>query len=67
MAAKTYIIKAADDDASKLLFDITALELRANRMMLLPCARALNNAKNAAGWQLAGNIEEADKASTYRN
>lgn len=66
MPAKTYIIKAADDDPVQLMRDIDALEQRANRMHLFPCARALNNAKNAAGWQLAGNISEADAASTRR-
>lgn len=63
---KTYMIKAASDDPQTLLRDLTALEIRANAMGLFPASRALNNAKNAIGWQIAGNIEEADKASTYR-
>lgn len=63
---KTYVLKAATDDPQSLLRDMTALEMRANSLGLFPAARALNNAKNAIGWQIAGNIEEADKASTYR-
>lgn len=66
MTAKTYEVKVAGDDPGQLLLDIDALEQRANRMHLFPCARALNSAKNAAGWQLAGNIAEADVASTRR-
>lgn len=66
MTAKTYIFEAAKDREDALLLDIDALERRANAMGLYPCARALNNAKNAAGWQLAGNISEADAASTRR-
>lgn len=67
MDSKTYLIKTGDDEPGQLLLDITALEMRANKMGLFPCARALNNAKNAAGWQMAGNIEQADAASTHRN
>lgn len=66
MTAKTYVLKAATDDPQTLLQDLTALEMRANRLGLFPAARALNNAKNAIGWQMAGNIEKADEAATYR-
>lgn len=66
MPVKTYVITAATDDPQLLLRDLTALEMRANKLGLFPAARALNNAKNAIGWQLAGNIAEADKASTHR-
>lgn len=66
MAVKTYIVEAAGDDPQTLLRDIEAIEMRANRLGLFPAARALNNAKNAVGWQLAGNIAEADAASTHR-
>lgn len=66
MPAKTYVLKAAKDDPQTLLQDLTVLEMRANAMGLFPAARALNNAKNAIGWQIAGNIAEADKASTHR-
>lgn len=67
MAGKTYIVAVPGDSSDQLLWDINAIELRANKMHLFPCARALNNAKNAAGWQLAGNIEMADSASTHRD
>ena len=63
---KTYIISANTDDPQMLLRDLTALEMRANAMGLFPAARALNNAKNAIGWQTAGNIAEADAAATRR-
>lgn len=63
---KTYLLKAAADDPQTLLRDLLALEMRANALGLFPAARALNNAKNAIGWQISGNIEEADKASTHR-
>lgn len=66
MAAKTYVLKTGTDDPQLLLRDLTALEMRANALGLFPAARALNNAKNAIGWQIAGNIAEADKASTHR-
>jgi hypothetical protein len=67
MPVKTYLLKAAADDPQTLLHDLTAIEMRANALGLFPAARALNNAKNAIGWQLAGNIEQADKASTHRD
>lgn len=64
---KTYVVKAAGDDPGQLLLDINALEMRANAMHLFPCARALNNAKNAAGWQMAGNIDRAAEAVTHKD
>lgn len=64
---KTYVTTAGHtDDPQMLLRDILALEMRANALGLFPAARALNNAKNAVGWQLAGDISQADAASTYR-
>lgn len=63
---KTYLLKATDDP-QLLLRDLTALEMRANALGLFPAARALNNAKNAIGWQIAGNIEKADEAATHRD
>lgn len=63
---KTYVLKSATDDPQLLLRDLTALEMRANTLGLFPAARALNNAKNAIGWQLAGEIAKADEAATYR-
>lgn len=64
---KTYVVKAAGDTPDQLLLDIDAIEQRANRMHLFPCARALNNAKNAAGWQLAGNLDRAAEAVTHKD
>jgi len=67
MPAKTYVLKAATDDPQLLMRDLIAIEMRANALGLYPAARALNNAKNAIGWQLAGNLEQADRASTHRD
>lgn len=66
MTDKTYILTADTDHPQLVLRDIEAIELRANRLGLYPAARALNNAKNAVGWQMAGNIAEADAASVRR-
>lgn len=66
MTAKTYILASATDHPHLVIRDIDALEQRANQLGLYPAARALNNAKNAVGWQIAGDIDAADKASTYR-
>lgn len=43
--------------------DITALELRAHALGLHVTAQALNNAKNASGWEKAGEIEHAARAA----
>lgn len=51
--------KAAD----MMIRDIQALESRAHRLGLHVTAHALNNAKNAIGWELAGNIEAAGMAA----
>lgn len=66
MSTKTYLLKSATDDPQLLLRDLLELEMRANALGLFPAARALNNAKNAIGWQIAGNIEKADEAATWR-
>lgn len=63
---KTYLLKASTDDPQLLLRDLLALEMRTNAMGLFPAARALNNARNAIGWQIAGNIAKADEAATWR-
>lgn len=47
----------------KLIEDIQALESYAHARGLHVTAHALNRAKNALGWELAGNVEEAGKAS----
>lgn len=64
---KTYVAKSATDDPHLILQDLIRLEMRANVLGLYPAARALNNAKNAIGWQLAGDIGRADEASTHRD
>lgn len=63
---KNYLTAKDTDCPQLLLRDLTALEMRANELGLFPAARALNNAKNAIGWQLAGDIGKADEASTHR-
>lgn len=67
MSKKTYLTAASTDSAYLILQDVQALETRANALGLYPAARALNNAKNAIGWQLAGNIQRADEAATHRD
>lgn len=42
---------------------IQALELRAHRAGLTVTAHALNNAKNAIGWEMAGDLLSAGRAS----
>lgn len=65
---KTYLKEGSHvDDATALINDIIKIEMRANALHLFPAARALNNAKNAVGWQLAGNIAKADEAVTHRD
>lgn len=50
------------DKAERLTADITQLELRAHKLGLHATARALNNAKNATGWEMAGDVITAAKA-----
>lgn len=64
---KTYVAEVRGDDPQTLIRDLAALEIRANALHLFPAARALNNAKNAIGWQVAGNIAKADEAATHRD
>lgn len=47
----------------QLIQDIQTLESFAHARGLHVTAHALNRAKNALGWELAGNIEQAGKAS----
>lgn len=67
MDARTYILKGGKDSPQSLIRDIQELEMRANALHLFPASRALNNAKNAVGWQIAGNIAKADEAATHRD
>ena len=54
------MIRAANQ---QLIADIQTLESFANARGMHVTAHALNRAKNALGWEMAGNIEEAAKAS----
>lgn len=61
---KTKVINARDRNAcTMLLGDIQTLESRAHRLGMTITGHALNNAKNAAGWELAGETELAGMAS----
>lgn len=46
-----------------LIANIERAEQEAHKAGAYITAQALNRAKNAAGWELAGNLEEAGKAS----
>jgi hypothetical protein len=53
-----------DFDAVRVLInDIQDLESRAHRLMMTGAAQSLNNAKNAAGWELAEQIEAHKRES----
>jgi hypothetical protein len=47
----------------RLIADIEKVEQASHRAGFYITAQALNRAKNAAGWELSGNLEEAGKAS----
>lgn len=56
--------RAIQNTARKILLqDIQELETRAHDHGMTITAHALNNAKNAAGWELAGETELAGKAA----
>lgn len=64
MMTKTKVINELDRNAcTMLLGDIQALESRAHRLGMTITGHALNNAKNAAGWELAGETALAGKAA----
>lgn len=46
-----------------LVQEIEEMERRADRLGLIVTARALNNAKNAAGWEMVGDRLAAGKAA----
>ena len=46
-----------------LIAELELLEDRARHFGLFVTMRAINRAKNAAGWELAGNVELAGMAS----
>lgn len=45
-----------------MIQEIQELEVRAHDLGMTVTASALNNAKNALGWELAGNVLKAAKA-----
>lgn len=49
--------------ATNLLQDVAEIEDRAMRLGFPVTTRALNRAKNALGWEIAGDVIKADKAS----
>jgi len=58
------VINPRDRNAcTTLLGNIQALESRAHQLGMTITGRALNNAKNAAGWELAGETMRADEAT----
>lgn len=52
-----------DDNAAKLTDDIQRLEARAMNLNLTITTRALNQAKNACGWERAGALGHAERAA----
>lgn len=60
----TKVIDERDRSACKVLLgDIQALENRAHRLGMTITGLALNNAKNAAGWEMAGETTLAGNAA----
>jgi len=57
---KVAINRAAADN---LLRDIQDIEDRAHRLGMTVTAHAINRAKNALGWEIAGDVVRAGKAS----
>lgn len=49
-------------DADKLVLELQSMQTRAAACGLHVTRRALNRAMNAAGWEIAGNIEKAAEA-----
>jgi len=54
---------ARGSELHEILSAIEALEQRCHRAGMIVTARGLNNAKNAAGWEAAGNLVRAGKAT----
>ncbi len=49
--------------AQNMIQEIQELESRAHDLGMHVTAHALNRAKNALGWEISGNVEQAGKAS----
>lgn len=66
--AKRKLTKA-DEEAitaagrQQLVYDLQEIESRAHHFGMHVTAHALNRAKNALGWEMAGDVEKAAKAS----
>lgn len=58
--SKAWLAAAA---RQKLLAQLQSLETEAHKIGMTATAHAINNAKNACGWEMAGNIVMAGKAS----
>ena len=54
------------NEADKIILELQNLRHRAFDSGLLVAAQAIGRAMNAAGWEIAGNIDEADKAAYRR-
>ena len=50
-------------EAHAIINELQALEMRTHRAGLTVTGHAINNAKNSAGWELAGNVKVAGMAS----
>lgn len=58
------MIDPKDMDACRILVnDIQALESRAHRLGLQVAGHTLNRAKNAVGWEMAGDVVQAGLAA----
>lgn len=55
--------KKQNIEAHEIINALQALEMRAHSAALTVTGHAINNAKNAAGWELAGHVVMAGKAS----
>jgi hypothetical protein len=58
-------LEAAAKNAAKVMLmqQISEMESHAHALGMIITARGLNNAKNACGWEIAGNTDAADKAT----
>lgn len=53
----------ASEEKHAIINELQSLESRAHKAGLHVTGHAINNAKNAAGWELAGNVEVAGMAA----
>lgn len=59
----TTLTRKQNIEAHAIINDLQALEMRAHQAGLTVTGHAINNAKNTAGWEMAGNVVMAGKAS----